>query len=234
MDTLHHSLLTLHVLAGSAGLLTMLLPLLSHKGARVHRQSGWTFVAAMAVVSLTGAGLAGSHAPVEGTFFALIALLTGNALVQAITSLRRKHSPAPAPRPVELTSLVLLAGWSLFALVLGVGRQHGLLVVFALLGLGSAAGDARFTLRPLASRHAYLYQHIGATGTACVTAVTAFVVQAGPRYLPPEVLGDVGWLLWIAPGVVLGAVFRVFVARSRQKLEPAPPSAELAAPHAAR
>lgn len=229
MDNLPRALLALHVLAGTAGLLAMFVPLLSRKGAQLHRLSGWLFVASMAVVSLSAAGLAARHALADGTFFVQIALVTGNALVQSVTSLKRKHAPAPAPRPVELASLALLSGWSLFALALGVAEQRGLLVVFALVGLASAVGSARFTLRPLASRHAYLYQHIDATGTACVTAVTAFLVQAGPRYLPPQLVSEVGWLLWIAPGVVLGTVFRVCIARSRRKLEPAPPRAELAA-----
>ncbi|WP_349321041.1 hypothetical protein [Asticcacaulis sp. MM231] len=50
MQTLHHLNTLSHIGAGGLALLLGLLPLLSHKGRRLHRLSGWMFVAAGLVV----------------------------------------------------------------------------------------------------------------------------------------------------------------------------------------
>lgn len=117
--------LVIHALAGLIALVALAGPLVSKKGGRVHRRIGWVFSAAMAVIALTGLGLALSwmiaplaveplafspiprDASVEqiasrersvrafGLFFATIALMAGTAVWQGISAVRLRE-PRPA------------------------------------------------------------------------------------------------------------------------------------------
>ena len=54
-------ILYVHIAGGSAALLSMFIPLISRKGGRTHRRSGWVFVAGMTIVSLTALALSAAR-----------------------------------------------------------------------------------------------------------------------------------------------------------------------------
>jgi uncharacterized membrane protein len=244
METTYRVVLAIHVAAGVLGLLAMLPPLLAKKGARLHRRVGWVFVAGMGTVSLSGTflaaqwllspalfrpGVSAAQARVDAIFLLSIAALTSNAIIQAVTALRRKRHPAPRHDKLVLAALGVLVSSGLLAIVVGAMAQHTLSIVFGAGSLALATQDARFTLRPLASRHAYLYQHINAIGTACISAVTAFLVLGGQRLFPFESFGSSAWLFWIGPGAVGGPLFQLWIVHYRRKLEGQPAAPERAA-----
>jgi uncharacterized membrane protein len=93
-------LLSLHIVGGSAALLSMFVPMVTRKGGRVHRRAGWVFVAGMAVVSLTALLLAGwrvlfdprPDARTAGLFLFYIAILTAAGVSTGVRVLRVNRS----------------------------------------------------------------------------------------------------------------------------------------------
>ena len=233
MHTFYRALLAFHVVASTVGLAAMALPLLAKKGARLHRVSGWLFTAGMAISAITGILLAVAwmlfpvifkpqstplQARLDDSFLALIGLLTGNALIQAIVAVRRKGSHALPGLLPRLSLYGLLAG-SLGSVLLGVWFQVTLPLLFGLGSFALATRDLVFTLRPLPSPMAWWYQHMNAMGTACISAVTAFLVLGARRWVGSDVLGPNVWILWVAPSAILVPLFHGWIFWYRRKFE---------------
>ncbi len=236
MQTIYRLVLALHVIGGAVGLVSMLLPLVAKKGARLHRVTGWVFTGGMALSAVTGIAMATAwatapatflplstplEARLDGLFLGLIGVLTGNALVQAIAAVRRKHAHA-RPGALVRWSLAVLLLTSLSSLVLGLLCDKTLPMIFGAGSLMLAFQDLRFTLRPLPTPMAWWYQHMNAMGTACISAVTAFLVLGARRWFSHEVLGGNAWLLWVAPAFVLVPLFQGWIAWYQRKFESRP------------
>lgn len=234
MDTLYRINLMLHVLCGVVGLLVMLVPLLARKGARTHRHFGWAFVIAMSLVSVTGIdmalswvlapahfrpGLPVQRVMIDAMFLTLIGALTANALGQAIFALRQKCRPKAVPVWHVNVLFALLAFSALISLALGVADGDPLSLVFGAGALALLARDLRFTFLRFASPHAYLYQHINAVGTACISVLTAFLVLGARRVLSADILGTHAWWLWVTPTLVFAPLFQLWGLHYRRTLE---------------
>jgi len=233
MHTLYRIVLAMHVAGGALGLLSMTLPLLARKGQRLHRQSGWAFTAGMALSASTGMAMAMAWAiapsefqpqstplvaRLDGMFLFLIGCLTANALVQAISAVRRKTQSGRAGLVVG-SSLGLLVLTAVCSIGLGLVFREALPLVFGTGSLALAAQDVWFTFRPLRSPMAWWYQHMNAMGTACISAVTAFLVLGARRWVGAEVLGDHAWLLWIAPSALFVPLFQLWIMAYRRRFE---------------
>lgn len=234
METSYRLFLVLHVIGGTVGLLSMLFPLVAKKGARLHRLTGWVFTLGMALSAVTGIAMAAAwilmpqvfqpsstvlEARVDGVFLALIGALTGNALIQAVTAVRRKK-PAARGGLVPRASIAVLVMIALASIALGVAYGAKLSLLFGVGSLVSALADLRFTMRPLTSPMAWWYQHMNAMSTACISAITAFLVLGARRWLGSDVLGDRVWMLWVAPTLVIAPLFQIWIVRYQRKLEP--------------
>jgi hypothetical protein len=234
MRTLYGIDYVIHVLASCLGLLAMLPPLLARKGGRIHTRAGAVFVYAMATSALTGALLAAAWvsapatfrpsetpaaARLSGLFLMLIGALTGNAVVQGQLAIARKRAPGPQVSLRSLGTIVLLIAVGLTALVVGGGRGHVLSLIFGPLALLVSVGDLAFALRPLPHPRAYLYQHIRAMGTACISAVTAFTVLGARRLFGGDIFAGNAWISWVLPGVLLGPVFVRWLRIYQRKFE---------------
>src|SRR5919198_5021565 len=92
-------ILDLHIAGGTAALLSMVIPMVTRKGGRTHRRSGWVFVAGMTIVSITALALSAARylydprpqAKAFALFLFYIAILTGNAVSVGIRVLRMKN-----------------------------------------------------------------------------------------------------------------------------------------------
>lgn len=223
----------MHVAGGALGLVAMTFPLVATKGQRLHKATGWAFTLGMTLSALTGMAMAvtwavapGEFQPqstplaarLDGMFLFLIGCLTGNALVQAIAAVRRKTERAPAAMLVRL-SLGLLVLAATYSIALGLAFSETLPLVFGVGSLALAAQDALFTFRPLRSPMAWWYQHMNAMGTACISAVTAFLVLGARRWIGTDVLGDRAWLLWLAPSALLVPLFQLWIVAYRRRFE---------------
>jgi len=233
MHTLYRTVLVMHVAGGALGLLSMTFPLVARKGQRLHKVTGWAFTVGMSLSALTGMVMAATWAiaPAEfqpqstplaarldGMFLFLIGCLTANALIQAVSAVRRKTESAPVAMLVRL-SLGLLTLAAVCSIALGLAFNETLPLVFGVGSLGLAAQDALFTFRPLRSPMAWWYQHMNAMGTACISAVTAFLVLGARRWIGADVLGDHAWLLWLAPSALFVPLFQGWIVAYRRRFE---------------
>jgi uncharacterized membrane protein len=101
---LHTAVLAIHIAAGSVALLSMFVPMVTPKGGRLHRRAGWTFVASMAVVSITAFALSVGllFSPVTparyaGLFLLVLTAVTANG-VRAGVRVMRSATRRAAPR----------------------------------------------------------------------------------------------------------------------------------------
>lgn len=212
--------LVAHIIGGLVGLSAMALPLLSKKGGRFHKQAGWVFTVGMGLAAVGGAAMSVGFLlegrTDNGVFFGVLSLLLGEGLWSAIAAIRRKKSPEPSRRPLDYVVPGLLAAAGLVGVVYGLVHAVWLLVGFSALSVSVAVGDLRFAARPLSSKMAWWYQHMGSMMGACIAAVTAFLVVNIGRYVGP--LPDpVAWVPWVVPSAVLVPLFMVWMRHYRAR-----------------
>jgi len=211
-----------HIAAGALALASLWLPLVTQKGGPLHRRSGWVYVVATAVVSVTGGVLAVSYLfdgrsdnDAAGLFLLYVGLLGATSASMGIRVLGTKRRIATHRNPYDLgLPLLLLVGGA----ALGVyGLTHGsaLFVVFASLGMFLAVGQLRFWTRPPATRMEWWYQHMSGMGGSCITTVTAFLVVNARRLG----LGPFDLVVWTAPGVIGSVALMLWQRRYRTRFE---------------
>lgn len=221
-----------HIIAAMLSLLLLGVPLVARKGATLHKRVGWAWVAAMVVVIITGTAIAlltigwpavmRPGAPVErarsfALFLLLVGAMTASSVWHGIRAIGRKHAPAPSRHPIDIGLPLVAVALALF--VAGQGLLRGS-ILFSVFGLGAAtltAGHLRFAWRALPSKMAWWYGHMSGMLTAVIAALTAFAVSGLQRYLsiPPSL----GFLPWIAPGVVLAPVLALWQRYYRNRFE---------------
>lgn len=212
-------LLAIHILCGSTALLSLLFPFLSKWGGTLHRRTGWVFSLAMGGVSLTawalsairlGDGRAGNDA--DAIFLAHIGLLSGASVWMGIRAARLKQRiDRKSWFDIAWPGALLLSSAGI--LIAGMARRDALWIVFSVIGGMGALGPLRYLLKPAGSRQEWMVQHLGSMGTGAISAVTAFFVVNGQGWG----LGDSALILWMAPGILGGAVISMLSARVRMR-----------------
>ncbi len=209
----------LHALGGGASLLSMLVPLVAHKGGSLHRRAGWFFTAAMALATLTGvaisacwilvpglvkmlpadprqAAVAIERLRAGGALFGVLSLMSAQAVVFGLVATRHRHA-SPLRHPLARGVTLVLGCASAAALWMGLANGNVLTLIFSGLGLLNALSPWRRS-----AAKSWLRVHIEAMLGACTVATTAFAVQVmGRLSVSPLVIA----LSWAAP-VVLGMV----------------------------
>lgn len=199
-----------HITAGGVALVTLWIPLLAAKGARLHRRAGWIYTWAMAVVALSGAGLAAvafatGHRP-RSAFLGYVALLTASNTWLGIRALSR--SASPVARAVDFAFPAALAAASLVLGVYGAAMRSVLFVGFAILGAVLGASQLVEWLGTAPRRQGRVLRHMTGMGGSCIATLTAFlVVNAGRVGLGGSVLP------WFLPGI--GGTIVIVVWRRR-------------------
>jgi hypothetical protein len=220
------SLLTMHIVAGSIALASMLVPMVAIKGGRTHRRAGWVFVVSMSIVSVTALLMSAARvlfdprpdARTFGYFLLVVALLTGAAVSAGVRVLRFKHRTSAHLHWWDTGLPLVLAAASVALGIEGISRRQTLFIAFAVIGFLNAAGNLRDWLRPPLSPMHWWFEHMNGMLTGCVAATTAFLVIGGERlgiwplaaWLTPAVIG--------APGIAIWSSYykRRFASRDRQ------------------
>lgn len=237
MFLVYEAVRALHVAGGVLGLLVMGVPLLARKGGRLHRGAGKLFAAAMIVAGVSGVAMAAAWlaAPraftaeaavgalrANAVFLATLGLLMLCAVQQMLRALTRKRQAAPRPSRLDLLLPAACVGAGAMAVVVGVVAGAPLHLGFGALAIVTAVGDLRFVLRPLRTPRAWWYQHMSGAMVAMISAVTAFLVIGGRRWLAGLLAPELAWTLWVAPTLVLVPVFSAWTARWRQRFGEGP------------
>ncbi len=198
----------LHIAAGAVALAVFWLPLVTKKGGRTHRRTGWVYVAAAAMIAVTAFlncyRLVATGHPI-GVFLTYVGVLAAASAQLGVRAIQTKDRTAAARNPLDLAPPVLLVAGGLALVVLGAVQRIPLYAAFAALGIATGISQLRFWLRAPA-RGAWLLAHLGGMGVSCITTVTAFIITNAHRlglgtfslvvWIGPPVAGALGLTLW--------------------------------------
>lgn len=216
--TAYDALVAVHAMAGAVGLLSMVVTLVAAKGTRSHRRVGGVFATSMAVTSTTGLLVAliltaapniahpeATAAALEqlraaGVFFAVISLVTGQAVAFGVLASRHRDR-GPSRHPLSRSINALLAAASVGALAMGIPSMHPYLLVAGGLGVTNALRAGRGDAQP------WLRTHVQAMLGGCTAATTAFTVQTVSRLSPESLVAGLAWTVPVALGMLGTAVW---------------------------
>lgn len=220
--TLIGVLRAIHIAFGTVALGAFAVPLLTKKGARVHRFFGWCFVVSIGVVALTAflAAIYRLSTPSSeevrrvSVFLGYLSLLAANSARTGIRALRTQMRTGRHDGALDVLfpSLVLAGG-----IALGVWGQllrFPLAVVFAVVGVIVSVRQLTYWLSVPSSPQHGKYQHMQSMVGASIAALTAFLVVNVRAFGVPERLHIVAWL---APTFVGLPGVLIWVARLRKR-----------------
>jgi uncharacterized membrane protein len=214
-----------HVVCGSLALATMLVPILSKKGGKIHVKAGWIYTYAMVVVGSSALVITPWRAFLDparnsssisfAVFLFFIAIFTLSALWEGITVLKFKDRKTPSKNLSHIGPPVLTVFFGIIAQLVGWRFHNTLLLVFPFLGHISAKRQLEYWLRPPLTKMHWWYAHMNGMSTACIATLTAFLVTAVPRIWPSPLTRSP--ILWIAPGVIFGTILKRWIALYKKK-----------------
>ena len=179
------SILPIHILAGMLALLFGYFALFAKKGATVHRKAGLGFVAAMIVMSLSGALIA-TVKPDRGSIIA--GLLTFYFVLTGMMTVK----PIPAHRRVQVIAMVAAFILGLFGIWAGAwlaqrGRPEAApMFLFSAMSIGGAIGDVKLLRAGGIEGKARIKRHLWRLCFAMWVAAASFFW--GPPNRVPEMI----------------------------------------------
>lgn len=214
-------ILYFHIAGGSAALLSMLVPLMTRKGGRAHRRSGWVFVAGMTVVSITALALSAARYMLdprpEAKAFALflfyIAILTGEGVSSGVRALRTKDRSVRRTYAWDIGLATVLTLTAVAMAGYGIASGHALFAWFSIIGLVNGVQGLVYWLRPQTDRMHWWFRHMSSMLGSCIAATTAFLVVNAPF----AGFSRTSLIVWITPGVVGGIVTAVWTRYYKRK-----------------
>lgn len=197
------TLLTIHIIAGTIGIITGFVALFAVKGAALHRKIGVVFVVAMLTMAILGATIAAAFnaAPEINV---PVGLLTAYLV---ITSLMTVRPIASASRRLDIGLMLLAMALTLTLVITGfnmaagpLAKFAGVFFIFALIALLATAGDIRMLRSGPLQGTFRLARHLWRMSTALLIAAFSFFI--GQAKVIPKPIRIVPLLL-IPPLVVL-------------------------------
>ncbi|WP_050180150.1 hypothetical protein [Domibacillus robiginosus] len=205
-------ILMLHIAGGFTSLFTFWIPVVTKKGGKAHRLSGWIYTGGMIAVSISAVYLAGarlmdSASSPEIISFALfllfIAVLSSSTAYYGIRVLRFKQRQGAHKHPLDIGFPVLLLLSSIGMSIYGFLHSVPLLSWFPLLGLFLSTSQLGYWLKPPKQKMHWWFEHFGGMLGCSIATITAFTVFGAPRLLNIE---SVTLLLWFLPTILLTPV----------------------------
>ena len=219
-------LMLVHVVGGSAALLSGAAALTVRKGGRPHARAGTIFFASMLVMTLTGALIAALK-PERAT--AVIGILTCYLVATSWRSAKRRDGRAGR---FEMAGLVIALGCAAALLSFGLiamnsprGRIDLLpyqpMFVFAAMAAIAAALDLAFLLGRQLTGAQRIGRHLWRMSAAMLIATTSFF--QGQQDIFPDAVR--GMAIWYAPalGVLAAMLFWIFRVRFGKSWRKWPP-----------
>lgn len=214
-----------HMIVGFAGLAVWWVPILSTKGARLHRTMGKLFVLSAYVIGftalaspalrLTEARLAGGSWNAilrDAGFLVLLAylgLFTLNVAHYGVRILRTRRNPETLWTPrLEAMSWLLMAGSVIVAAhaLLFWTPVSIILLLLSPIGIAQGLEQRRYMRRRPALKKPWFYAHMDAMLGAGVAFHTAFLVFGSRVVFDLSLLGAFNWVPWVLPAAI-GTVF---------------------------
>lgn len=185
--------LLVHIISGSVSLLSGLLAISTKKGSKIHRFSGRIFFTGMNIVSASALLIAGFKL---NQFLFMIGIFS---FFQNYMGFRATRNKGMNPGKTDWIVLAVAGINSVMMLITG----NIVLLVFGLICTGLVVGQLRIYIRVIQRKEIkqvqWLAQHIAMMMGAFIATITAFLVVNVKNFEP-------GWVIWIAPSVIGGAL----------------------------
>ena len=192
---LYSVLLTIHIIAGSAALLTAAVALFTRKGGKRHVLAGRVYAISMTVVFLTAVPLALLGADI---FLLLIAVFSFY-LVFAGWRFARNYRGKPHAVDWAAVAAIALAGLAMWAYAAILARngdsQWVTMALFGVIALALGLADARYHRAGAAPRARRIARHLTNMMAGTIATITAVLVV--------NVSTDPAWIAWIAPTIAI-------------------------------
>ena len=216
-----------HALAGALALLVLTIPLVSKKGGKLHVRTGWIYTGAMVFVGLSAFVITPWRAFLDpartsasenfAAFLFYISVFTLSAIAFGLSSLRAKQRKEPSRAPAHLAPPIATLVLGVMVQIAGVMSGDTLLMAFPFLGHFTSKTQLDYWRKAPAEKMHWWYAHMNGMFVASIATITAFLVTAAPRMWPGPITSSP--VLWIAPGVILGAVLNRWMNVYRAKFE---------------
>jgi Sugar efflux transporter for intercellular exchange len=238
--TLFHALVVLHVVTGAVGLTAFWGPIVTKKGARLHRKWGraacygflgaGTLAIAMALLSLYGPEYrhpeVTDRALYEG-LFGWMMLYLGTLTIGfvdyglAVVKHSRDRRALRAVRYQAVIAVVIASG--AWCGIYGWQVRHPLMVLVAVIGIVSMLIQQLYIWRPAEPlRTTYIGEHFRALIGMGISAYTAFLSVGLIRLVPEEVFNPA---IWAGPSVIGVSLILWFTVKGKKTAAPKPSGA---------
>ncbi|MDN5283904.1 MAG: hypothetical protein JWR38_178 [Mucilaginibacter sp.] len=200
----HLANIIIHVVAGSAALLTGIMALIAKKGLKLHIKSGKVFLALLTIVILTG--LLGVFIFGRNTFLLVITVLSGYFGYSGYRTLQTK-SNKPKLIDIGIALLSLLSVLYFLYYFKSIGMIWAPVIIYTTVGylIFIIMYDfARYFIPASVYSHLWLYEHILKMTGAFSALLSAFTGTVFPQYKPysqflPSVFGTliaIGFMIY--------------------------------------
>ncbi|MEI3611464.1 DUF2306 domain-containing protein [Pseudogracilibacillus sp. SO30301A] len=198
-----------HIIGGFLALFVFWIPIITRKGSKIHRRSGWVYVVAMSIVSISALYMGVYRLAWDSSFDAedvpfswfliFIAILSGGAVWYGLRVLRYKTRRIAHRKVIDLLLPILLLVSGIAISIYGWKIDFPLLKFFPIVGVFLGGAQLQYWLSAPTRRSHWIVEHIIGMMTCCIATVTAFTVFGAPRLLQIE---SVSLVVWVIPILV--------------------------------
>ncbi len=220
------ALVTVHIVTGSVGLITIWIPVVGRKGGRNHRRFGQLFINALLATGLTALAIAtttlfdpvathphlSNHdvfgdpqmiSVIFGWMMLYLATLTVNLAWHGRLALMHRTNHAATGTPVNFALQVLLTVAAGNCLLQGYWSDQIMVMAMSLVGFATVATNLWFIFKPQPRRHDYIKEHIKSLVGAGISVYTAFFAFGAVRLMPELALTPGLWAVPLVTGLIL-------------------------------
>ncbi len=227
MLALYNVVLSIHVAAGLVGLAAFWTPAFARKGGGLHVNAGRAFYKATCVLAVTGimmalgflmdplgvkpltqdvsperAAVIAGQIRLNAPFLLFLVFITFGPVYHGVRVLQTRHAPEQL-RTFFHTALhmgmIAAAGGMI---VLGLWSRQPVFAALSPIGFLTGLGNLRYARRPLATRMAWWYEHMGAMLGGGIAFHTAFMVLGAGRLLGFQLTGLAAVIPWVVPSII--------------------------------
>jgi uncharacterized membrane protein len=213
-----------HIAAGFLALFLFWIPLVTKKGGQVHNRTGWVYVMAMSLVSISAFYMGMYRVLFDDSadatrvsfswFLIFISILSGASCWYGIRVLRFKKRKERHRSLVDLFVSGLLLGSGVAIGLYGFTIGTPLITYFPILGIFLGGSQLYYWLQKPVKKMHWLFEHLSGMIACSISTVTAFTVFGAPRLLN---IPSTSLFLWLLPTMVLVPILIGFTIKYEKK-----------------
>ena len=241
-ELIHKTALFIHIAIGSMALFIFWLPIIEKKGSPKHKRAGNWFVWGMTAVAISGIIMSSlvfidplairdpsgtlttqeslrvvASGRAASPFLFMLSFFVLCATRHSVLVLKAKMEKSRLKTPSHLASIVTLILSGIYVGSMGLEKGNMLFNVFSVLTVLSGMSMLHYIFKAKTKPSEWIIEHIGSILGAGIAAYTAFFVFGGQTVLNDFVPSDMQILFWIMPGVIGGALTRMYTVKYRQR-----------------